>query len=335
MSLKKTVLFDEFGDDEAEQIINGNPTGIAILTESRYEWGMRLWETMLANFWIPNKVPLNQDKLDIKTITPKELSAIKDTLGFLIYLDSLQFLNLSEINSYITSPVVNQCISAQAFFEVIHSSSYSYILQSIFPKMTHNEIFYRWKDEPVLKDRIERATSIANEFHRTHTRESFIKACAQTYCVESIYFYMGFLCFELLDSRGKMPGSAQIIAYIKRDELLHVAIFSNLLKSLDLTDDEWGIVRDMIIKAGIDETLWANHIYGDDILGFTTQSTENYLKWLVNNRLTTLGLEKEYDVKTNPYKHLGVDGADSKESFFENTVTEYSRSESVSGWDDF
>ena len=335
MELKRTTLFNEFGDDNNEQIINGNPTGIAILTESKYEWALKLWDSQLQNFWIPQKVPLTEDITDLKKLTEDELTALKDTLGFLIYLDSLQFLNLSEINNHITSPAVNQCISAQAFFEVIHSNSYSYILQTIFPKMTQEQIFYRWKDVSVLKERIERATAIAKEYHEKRDRLSFIKACTQTYCVESIYFYMGFLFFELLDHRGSLKGSAQIIRYIKRDELLHVGIFANLLKSLELTDDEWSIVREMVITAGEQESEWANHIYGNKILGLTSVGNERYLNWLVNNRLTTLGLEKEYDVDSNPYKHLGVDGAEKKESFFESSVTEYSRSESLNGWDDF
>ena len=335
MELKRTTLFDEFGNDKDEQIINGNPTGIAILTESKYEWSLRLWERQLENFWIPQKVPLTDDITDLKKLTEDELTALKDTLGFLIYLDSLQFLNLSEINNHITSPAVNQCISAQAFFEVIHSNSYSYILQTIFPKMTQEEIFYRWKDVPALKERIGRATAIAKEYHEKRDRLSFIKACTQTYCIEGIFFYVGFIFFHLLENRNLMNGSGQIIRYIKRDELLHVGIFANLLKSLELTDDEWSLVREMVITAGRHELQWANYVYGNKILGFTNNGNDGYLKWLVNNRLTTLGLEREYDVTKNPYRHLEIDGAEKKESFFESTVTEYSRSESLDGWDDF
>ena len=62
MILTPTPLFNHQGNDDAvnRAIIGGNSTGIANLNNVRYKWASSLFNTMLNNFWIPQKVDLHQ-----------------------------------------------------------------------------------------------------------------------------------------------------------------------------------------------------------------------------------------------------------------------------------
>lgn len=55
------------------------------------------------------------------------------------------------------------------------------------------------------------------------------------------------------------------------------------------------------------ECKWTGHIVGDDILGITANSTEQYTKYLANARLKAIGLDPlwtEAIYKKSPYAHL-------------------------------
>ena len=100
------------------------------------------------------------------------------------------------------------------------------------------------------------------------------------------------------------------------------------------------LVAEMFDTAVKQEIEWTNHILGDDILGVTRESTEEYTKYIANLRMKALGLKELYPgYNTNPYKHLekiadtGGEGV-LKANFFESTVTSYNQSSAVEGWED-
>lgn len=140
-----------------------------------------------------------------------------------------------------------------------------------------------------------------------------------------------------------MLGTADIIRYINRDELTHVVLFENLIKNImnenpGFINEE--MIADMFHTAVRQEIDWTNHILGDDILGVTRESTEEYTKYLANQRMKSLGLKELYPgFNINPYKHLekiadtGGEGV-LKANFFESTVTSYNQSSAVEGWED-
>src|SRR6187402_2789335 len=108
---------------------------------------------MLNNFWIPEKISLVDDKVTIRELTKDEMEAFKNTLSFLIALDSMQVSNLPNIADYITAPEVGGLFTLQAFQELIHSQSYQYLLQELFPNMEREEIYNHWRNNPLLLKR--------------------------------------------------------------------------------------------------------------------------------------------------------------------------------------
>ena len=317
--MDRKKLFNPEGDDtlNARRIIKGNSTNLFNLNNVRYQWANQLYRTMMANFWIPEKVDLTQDKNDYENLTVPEREAYDGILSFLIFLDSIQTNNIPNISDHVTAPEVNLLLAIQTFQEAIHSQSYQYIIESILPKQSRDLIYDKWRDAKVI---------IAN------------------YLLESLYFYNGFNFFYLLASRNKMVGTSDIIRLINRDELSHVVLFRSMVKEIKNDFPNFfsaETIYSMFKTAVEQEIAWTEHIIGNRVLGITSQTTEAYTKWLANERLKSLGLEPLFSgFNKNPYKHLerfaDTEGEGNvKSNFFEGTVTSYNMSSSIDGWEDF
>lgn len=335
--MKSKAIFNENGSDAVVDVkmIGGNSTGIMNLNSVKYQWASKLYKIMVANHWIPEKVSLVDDKVTIKELTRDELDAFKNTLSFLIALDSMQVSNLPNLAEYITAPEVSGLFTIQAFQELIHSQSYQYVLQELFPNLEREEIYNHWRNNPLLLKRNKFIAEQYQRFNNERTLENFKHAIAADFALEGIYFYNGFQFFYQLAARNKVANVAKMIKYIENDEVTHVNMFANIIRELfdvnNPTDRQ--ILLDNIITAAEQEIEWGEEIYGDHILGISRQSTQEYVKYLTNQRTKILGLGTVYKGYTkNPYEYLN---AEKRENFFETKVTEYSRSEAVDGWDDF
>lgn len=328
-------LFNESGSDsfEDQAIVGGNPTGIANLNSVRYKWASPIYRTMIGNFWIPQKINLTEDRITINNLEEDEDKAVRDTLSFLIFMDSFQTNNLPNIAEYITCPAVKNLLVVQAFQEVVHSESYQYILESLYPSFEREEIYNRWRDNPVLAARNKFIASVAQDFVDNPSDENFDKVIVANFCLEGIYFYQGFNFFDQLAHRKKLVQTAKEIDYIRRDELTHIGIFTNIIRERQIDKN----VIYAMVKAAVDnEVQWCHSIYGNRILGISERSSEAYVKFLANDRLGRLGLEPLYTGVDNPYKHLEEANKEGKkrENFFESGgVTSYDTADSVGGWD--
>lgn len=339
-------LFNPEGNDTLleRKIIKGNTTNIFNLNNVKYQWGNQLYRTMMANFWIPEKVDLTQDKNDYLNLTDYEREAFDGILSFLIFLDSIQTNNVPNINSYITAPEVNLLLAIQTYQEAIHSQSYQYMIETLLEKETRDSIYERWREDKVLFERNKYIAKIYQDFLDNQTDKNFARVIIANYLLESLYFYNGFNFFYLLASRNKMMGTSDIIRLINRDELSHVVLFQLIVKAIQEQDSEFfnqAEIHEMFKVAVEQEINWTNHIIGDNILGITRETTEKYTKWLANERLKGLGFETLYKgFDKNPYRHLekfaDTEGEGNvKSNFFEGTVTSYNMSSNIDGWEDF
>lgn len=346
--MEKKLLFNPTGDDTLQHrtIIKGNPTNLFNLNEVKYTWANKLYRSMMANFWIPEKVDLTIDVLDYKKLTKGEQTAYDGILSFLVFLDSIQVNNLPNINNHITAPEVSLILSIQDYQEAIHAQSYAYVIETVIPKNKREKIYDYWRTDSVLFERNEYIASIYQDFIDNGTDENYFRVLVANYLLEGIYFYNGFNFFYNLSSRNLMSSTADVIKYINRDELTHCILFENILVTIknefpDIYNPN--IIREMMIEAVQQEIKWTNHIIGSNVLGISENSTERYTKWIANRRMEKLGepliyLEKEFEL--NPYKHLSKiadsEGeADVKGNFFESTVIAYNQSSAVDGWDEF
>jgi len=341
--VEASELFNPDGKDDVQDrtIIKWNTTGLFNLNAVKYNWAKSLYQVMVGNFWLPEKVKgLGDDAVQFKTLSPEEQRAYKGILSFLIFLDSIQTMNLPNFNEYITAPEVNLILSIQAYQEAIHSQSYATILETVVDSNEREEIYYFFKTDKHLRERNEFIGGIYQDFIDNPTDKNLFRGFIANFLLESIYFYNGFAFFDTLASQTKMVATDRMINYIRRDELTHVTIFANMIKEVkvefpDVYDEQ--MIYDMMKEAVDQEIAWSQHILWNKIIGMSPENTANYTKWLSNKRLDLLGLKPLYpEIVANPYKHLEAlqDNNSEKGNFFESTVTNYAQSSAMKGsWD--
>lgn len=341
--MKRNQIFNAKGDDavQSRTIIKGNTTGLFNLNAVKYSWAKNMYQVMVGNFWVPEKVGgLQEDALQYKNLDPAEREGYKAIISFLTFLDSIQTVNLPNFSDYITSPEVNLLLSIQSFQEAIHSQSYATILETVVDAKEREKIYYYWREDKVLLERNKYIGQIYQDFIDNPTDENFFRGLVGNYLLEGLYFYNGFAFFDTLVYSSKMTATGRMINYIRRDELSHVVLFSNIMREIksefpDIFDEQ--LVYDMFKVAVEQEIKWTNHILGNKVAGITEESTELYTKYLANQRLQLLKLKPLYpEVTKSPYKYLEsmADNNSEKTNFFESTVTNYTQSSSLSGtWD--
>lgn len=343
--MQRKKLFNIDGNDDVLQrkMIAGNVTNLFNLNNVKYQWANKLYRLMMENFWIPEKVSLFDDKRAYDELTPAEQNAYDGILSFLVFLDSIQTNNLPNISDYITAPEVNLILAIQTYQEAVHSQSYAYIIESIIPAEKRETIYDRWREDKVLLERNKYIAEIYQKFIDDRNDVNFARVLVANFLLEGLYFYNGFNFFYNLAARSLMIGTADEIKYINRDELTHCVIFSNIIKEIRkerpqfFNDDE---IYEMFRKATEQEIAWSNHIIGDQILGITPQTIEQYTKFMANKRLKEIGLEPIYEgFNETPYKNLekisDTNGEGNvKGNFFEANVSSYNQSTAVEGWDE-
>lgn len=337
--LTKRPLFNPDGDTDIylRRMIGGNTTNLNDFNNLKYPWTSDWYRQAMNNFWVPEEISLAQDLKDYPKLSVHEKSAYDKILSFLIFLDSIQTANLPRISEYITANEVNLCLSIQTFQESLHSQSYSYMLDTICSPEERNEILYQWKDDKHLLDRNTLIGNIYNEFTTSSDKKTFLKVLMANYILEGIYFYSGFMFFYNLSRNGKMPGSAQEIRYINRDENTHLWLFRNIIIELQkeepelFTDENINMIKDLI-KQGVEQEIeWGKYVIGDNIPGLSSKMVEDYILYLGNLRWSGLGYGTLYEGHNEEPEDMKWVGQYSnanmvKTDFFEARSTAYAKS---------
>ena len=301
--LTRKPLFNPNGDTDVRnrRMIGGNTTNLNDFNNMKYTWVSDWYRQAMNNFWVPEEINLGPDVKDYPMLDAGERRAYDKILSFLVFLDSIQTANLPAIGEYITANEINLCLSIQTFQEAVHSQSYSYMLDTICSPAERDSILYQWKDDPILLARNHFIGDLYNEFQAKKTSFQLVKTLIANYILEGIYFYSGFMFFYNLGRNGKMPGSAQEIRYINRDENTHLWLFRSILLELkkeepQLFTDEYVAIYKAMLAQGVEEEIrWGAYVLGDKIEGLSLKMIEEYIYYLGNLRSLGLGFGKLYD----------------------------------------
>jgi len=329
---RKKIYNPESTEKTSERkIFGGDPTGIFELNDIKYQWAYNLWEVMLNNTWFPKEVDMTQDVGDYKRLTDAEKKAYDKVLAQLIFMDSLQTNNLIDnVNPFITAPEVNLILVRQAFEEALHSQSYAVMVDSI--SQNSDEIYGLWRNDMMLKTKNDAIAKVYEELSANPSDENIVKAMFANQILEGIYFYSGFTYIYTLARSGKMLGSAQMIRFIQRDEVTHLALFQNMIRTVkrenpefftkEFNDEIYAMFREAVEL----EVNWGKYITQGQILGLTDDIIEQYIQYLADQRLSAVGMKTIYNVK-HPIKWADDFSKfnDQKTNFFEGNVTNYSK----------
>lgn len=181
---------------------------------------LQVWNTLTANFWLPEKIPISNDIPSWTTLSPEQKTTTIHVFTGLTLLDTLQAsIGAPSMLKDAQTQHEEAVLTNIAFMESVHAKSYSSIFSTLCTTQEINEAFHWAKYNPLLQ---EKAVTI-DLFYKSYddiAHKKLIKKIASVF-LESFLFYSGFYLPLYLSSRGKLPNTADIIRLIIRDEAIH------------------------------------------------------------------------------------------------------------------
>src|SRR3954447_23580830 len=174
-----------------------------------------VWNRLVNNFWLPEKVPLSNDVQSWATLTPDEQQLTMRVFTGLTLLDTIQGTvgAVSLIPDALT-PHEEAVYTNIAFMESVHAKSYSNIFSTLCSTVDIDEAF-RWSEE---NPNLQRKAEIVMNFYKG---DDALKRKVASTLLESFLFYSGFYLPMYWSSRAKRPTPADMIGLITRDEAVH------------------------------------------------------------------------------------------------------------------
>ena len=322
-------------DPLTEPMFFGQPVNVARYDQQKYIAFENLIEKQISFFWRPEEVDLSRDRIDYANLPEHEKHIFISNLKYQTLLDSIQgrspnvgFLPLVSI------PELETWIETWAFFETIHSRSYTHIIRNIvndpsvvFDDIVQNEyILARAEDIACYYDDLIEYTQYFNLLGEgTHTvngetveislHELKKKLYLCLMCVnvlEAIRFYVSFACSFAFAERELMEGNAKIIKLIARDEALHLTSTQHMLNLMRSGSEgaEWAQIAqdlqqecfDLFVKAAEQEKEWASYLFKDgSMIGLNKDILCQYVEYITNHRMLAVGLPVAFPKSTqNP-----------------------------------
>jgi ribonucleoside-diphosphate reductase beta chain len=145
----------------------------------------------------------------------------------------------------------------------------------------------------------------------THTLKTKLWLCVNSINIlEGVRFYVSFACSWAFAELKKMEGNAKLIKLICRDENLHLAISTSILKNLVKEDHQFmriqaeqrDTVTAMFEAAVAQEKAWADYLFRDgSMIGLNSKLLKDYVEWIGAKRMRSVGYEPSWSVgRTNP-----------------------------------
>lgn len=293
----------------------------------------KLTEKQLGFFWRPEEVDLSKDRSDFNALTVYEKHIFTSNLKRQILLDSVQGRSPNLAFLPITSlPEVETLVATWAFFETIHSRSYTHIIRNIYPNpsvvfdqmMNVNEIvecatdISRYYDDLIeyskWNDLLGEGTHTVNgkeiKIDKYELKRKLFLALISVNVLEGIRFYVSFACSWAFAELKKMEGNAKVIKLIARDENLHLAASTSIIKSLLKEDTDYEKIKveeeveiQKIFSLAVEqEKRWADYLFKDgSMIGLNERLLSSYVEWIANRRMKALGFTSPYHVsQANP-----------------------------------
>jgi ribonucleoside-diphosphate reductase beta chain len=283
-----------------------------------------VWNRLVNNFWLPEKVPLSNDIQSWATLTPDEQKLTMRVFTGLTLLDTIQGTvgAVSLIPDAIT-PHEEAVYTNIAFMESVHAKSYSSIFSTLCSSKEIEEAF-RWSRE---NKHLQRKAEIVLAYYAGNDP---LKRKVASTLLESFLFYSGFYLPLYWSSHAKLTNTADLIRLIIKDEAVHgYYIGYKFQKGLEREtqarrDELQEYTYDLLTELYENELHYTADLY--DPVGLTSD-VKKFLHYNANKALMNLGYDALFpaavtDVNPGILSALSPD-ANENHDFFSGSGSSY------------
>jgi ribonucleoside-diphosphate reductase beta chain len=344
----RTFVLDETKAAEAlnrKSIINGDNSPEFNILPLKYPWAYELYRKMKNNHWEPEEIPMGKDIEQWKsktTLSESERWILRLGVGYFSAAEGIVGDNIIHVvRELVSAPELKLVLGRHAHEENIHTDSLLYMISSL--GINPHEVKALFEQMPSIKAK--------NDFLMRHSRplrrdidltqvENKRALAKNIYgffqVMEGTQFYGLFGMILSLHRQNKMTGIGEMFQYTLRDESNHIElgrrIFLTLLEeNPDIMNESFKNELLEFMKEGVAlEKAFISDCLPQDSIGMNAAEFHQYIDYIADRRLSSLGLPKLSKIQENPFPWLSETIDLKKEkNFFETRPTEYQKASSL------
>lgn len=179
------------------------------------EKDLEVWNRLVNNFWLPEKVPLSNDLQSWADFTDAEKRLTERVFTGLTLLDTIQgTVGAVSLIPDARTPHEEAVLTNIAFMESVHAKSYSSIFSTLCSTKEIDAAF-RWSEE---NEHLQKKAQIILKYY---DGDDPLKRKIASTMLESFLFYSGFYLPIYWSSKARLTNTADLIRLIIRDEAVH------------------------------------------------------------------------------------------------------------------
>lgn len=283
-----------------------------------------VWDRLVSNFWVPEKIPLANDVQSWATLTEDEKTLTKRVFTGLTLLDTIQgTVGAVSLIPDARTPHEEAVYTNIAFMESVHAKSYSSVFSTLCSTGEIDDAF-RWSEEN------EQLQTKAQMILDRYDGDDPLKRKIASTLLESFLFYSGFYLPLHWSSKAKLTNTADLIRLIIRDEAVHGYYigYKFQLAFNELTPEEQEHYRnftyDFLLDLYDNEVDYTHELY--DAVGLA-EDVKKFLNYNANKALMNLGFDPVFPKEVTDFNPAILtalsSNADENHDFFSGSGSSY------------
>jgi len=313
----------------------------------KYQWAYDFWEQHDAMVWHKTEYNLSQDTQDYAKASTEEKEFITNVMKLFTENDVMASTGYASLLRIFKPFEVYGMLSSFNDREITHVHNYANFTETIgLP----NNVYSDFLEIPVMSSKteyLEKAKVKKYEDYKAvgmtdaQVDKEFRRAVARMLAVyagglEGTQLFAQFAMLMLYQQQGKYPGLVDIVLWSIKDEYTHLKGNSKLFRTfIEENPDIW----DDSLKFDIYQAMREIVSYEHELIDYLNpphapnDMFKRYIEYMADNALSELGMQKNWNVPTNPIPFMDDITGTVLTDFFSGNVTEYSK-DVIGSWGD-
>jgi len=314
------------------------------LTEERpffkpftYDWAYNAWLEHEQAHWIHSELPIIEDVKDWKSkLNENEKTFLTHIFRFFTQGDiDVAGGYVKNYLPYFPQPEIRMMLCGFAAREAVHIAAYSHLIETLgMPETIYSEFL----EYSAMKEK----HLYFEDFYNKDEKNIAQQIAAFSAFTEGMMLFSSFIMLLNMPRHGLMKGMGQIIIWSLNDETAHCEAMIKLFRTFieenrhiwdDKLKSEIYIIATKMVEL---EDKFIDLAFGmGDMRDLTADDMKQYIRYIADRRLISLGLKGIFKVKKNPLPWVAeMINAPTHTNFFENKVTDYSKGALTGSWED-
>ena len=304
-----------------------------------YPWAYEAWLKHEQIHWLHTEVPMLEDVKDWKNrLTASEKQFLTHIFRFFTQGDiDVAGGYVKNYLPYFRQPEVRMMLLGFAAREALHIAAYSHLIETLgLPDTMYNQFL----EYDAMKEKHEYLLDISDQ---NSTKQNTAKHIAVfSAFTEGMQLFSSFIMLLNFPRNGTMKGMGQIVTWSIVDETMHCESMIKLFRTYieenkEIWNDElkgelYTIAENMV---KLEDKFIDLAFEMGEMTRLSKEDVKNYIRYIADRRLISLGLKGVFKVKKNPLPWVEeMVNSPVHGNFFENRVTDYAKGALSGNWDE-